>query len=235
MTELGSGLFLLNSLQGANVYLLASSTSLTVVDSGLVSDGERIRAQIRELGFSSSDLKNILLTHGHADHAGGAADLAERTGARVTAHHRDVPYLEKTGKLPYRSPLQRLMFWLSDRLLLKRSKTNVDRAVEGGEVINFAGKLEVIHTPGHTPGSISYYLPDRRILFCGDALFNAHPLTGKSGLRLPLPLVSVDNDLAYQSVVRLAELKVEMLCPGHGKPLLQNTGAAIQALLKEGQ
>jgi glyoxylase-like metal-dependent hydrolase (beta-lactamase superfamily II) len=88
----------------------------------------------------------------------------------------------------------------------------------------------VIHVPGHTPGSISLYQPQRQILFCGDALFNANPLTGTPGLQLPLPAATVDDEQARASVCKLSALELRVLCCGHGEPILDGAGEQIAAL-----
>ncbi|MGD9162097.1 MAG: MBL fold metallo-hydrolase [Desulfobacteraceae bacterium] len=96
------------------------------------------------------------------------------------------------------------------------------------------GGLQVIRTPGHTPGSICLYHAERQILFCGDALFNANPITGRPGLRFPIRIVTLDNTLAHDSVSRLSTLAVEALCCGHGDPILERAGEK-KALLMMGK
>jgi glyoxylase-like metal-dependent hydrolase (beta-lactamase superfamily II) len=222
---------LMDGLRGCNVYLLTSTEGLTLVDAGLAGDADRIVAQLQEAGHAPSELHTIVLTHGHGDHIGGAAALARRSGARILAHRDDVPIIERTQSLPFRSLVQRLMFAFADRVLFRVSPCPVDRPLDDGEVIEPLGGMHVIHTPGHTPGSISLYQPERRILFCGDALFNANPVTGRPRLQLPSPSVSVDSAQARQSVRKLSELPVDVLCPGHGEPILDGAGEQIRALL----
>jgi glyoxylase-like metal-dependent hydrolase (beta-lactamase superfamily II) len=104
-------------------------------------------------------------------------------------------------------------------------------AVEEGDIVEALGGLEVVHTPGHTPGAISLHQRERRILFCGDALFNADPMSGRPGLDFPIRLISVDNAQARESVQRLAELPIDVLCCGHGEPILDGANEKIRALL----
>jgi glyoxylase-like metal-dependent hydrolase (beta-lactamase superfamily II) len=157
--------------------------------------------------------------------------LARRSGAQVLAHRDEVPYIEQAKSLPTASLAQRLLNWLGDRILFRLSPCQVDRRVEDGDVIEGLGGTQVIHTPGHTPGSICLYQPERRILFCGDALFNANPITGRPGLRLPIRLVTVDNAQARDSVGKLSTLAVEVLCCGHGEPIMDGAGEKVRALL----
>jgi glyoxylase-like metal-dependent hydrolase (beta-lactamase superfamily II) len=87
-----------------------------------------------------------------------------------------------------------------------------------------------VHTPGHTPGSLCLYHPERHILICGDAIINKHPLTGKKGLRESVATFSVNPAQMRESIRKLAGLDVEMLLTGHGEPILGNASALIKAL-----
>lgn len=230
MRKVVPDVYLMEGLRGANVYLLLSNDGLTLVDSGMAGDVDPIAAQLAEGGYALSQLHGIVLTHAHVDHVSGAAELARRSGAQVLAHRADVPYIEQSQSLPASSLLRRLMNWLSNRVLFRASACPVDRPLEEGDVIEALGGTQVVHTPGHTPGSISLYQPERGVLFCGDALFNANPLTGSPGLRLPLPAATVDGEQAHESVCKLSALTIQVLCCGHGEPILEGAGKQIAAL-----
>lgn len=232
MREVVPNVYLIEELRGANVYVLGSDENLSLVDSGMTGDTDRIVAQLQEAGHPLSHLRSIILTHGHGDHSGGALALVRRCGAPVVAHRDEKPYIERTGSLPAHSLVKRLLNWLSERLLFRLAPCHVDRAVEDGDVLEALGGMHVIHAPGHTPGSMALYHPGRRILFCGDVLFNAHPITGRPGLRLPIPLVTVDNAEALNSVRRLSRLPVEVLCCGHGEPIVGGADERLKALLQ---
>jgi glyoxylase-like metal-dependent hydrolase (beta-lactamase superfamily II) len=225
--------YLLEGLKGANSYLLDSSDELTLIDTGSAGDAGVIRDQIQQAGFSLNRLKLIILTHCHADHAGGAARLQAWSQARIAAHAAETAYLEGQQPLPFKSSWKKVFFWISDRILFPQPPLEVARVLEEGDQVPVLDGLQVIHTPGHTPGSISLFQPARRILFCGDALFLAHPLTGSRGLRLPLKSVSVNTDLAQRSAHKIQGLQPEMLLPGHGRPLIREAAEQIASLLKE--
>jgi glyoxylase-like metal-dependent hydrolase (beta-lactamase superfamily II) len=235
MRQIVPGVYLIEGLRvtSANVYLLASGEELTLVDSGLPGAADQIAAQLQEKGYLLSNLQAIVLTHSHGGHTGGAAQLARRSGAQTMAHQDEVPYIEQTALLPFSSLLKRLSNWLGDRLLFKRAPCKVDRALQDGDVIETLGGLRVIHTPGHTPGSIALYQPERRILFCGDAFFNKNPLTGKKGLQLSIPLFTLDMAQMRESARKLAALPVEVLCFGHGELILEGAGDRLRVLLEE--
>jgi glyoxylase-like metal-dependent hydrolase (beta-lactamase superfamily II) len=235
MRQIVPGVYLIEGLRGnsANVYLLASGEELTLVDSGLPGAADQIAAQLQEKGYSLSHLQTIVLTHSHGDHTGGAAELARRSGAQIMAHQDEVPYIEQTEPLPFGSLPKRLSNWLGDRVLFRRAPCKVDRALQDGDVIEVLSGLQVIHTPGHTPGSIALYQPERRILFCGDAFFNKNPLTGKKGLQLSHSLFTLDIAQMRESARKLAALPVEVLCFGHGEPILEGAGDQLRVLLEE--
>jgi glyoxylase-like metal-dependent hydrolase (beta-lactamase superfamily II) len=232
MNRLTDEIYRLENLRGSNVYLLAFRDELVLIDCGLPADFDRIRAQLEQAGYALSQLSLIVLTHGHGDHAGAAARLKESAPAEIAAHPEEIPYLRKEASLPFRSLLKKALFWLADQILLPQPALDEIQPAQEGDRIEAAGGLEVIHTPGHTPGSISLFQPERRILFCGDALFLAHPLTGKSGLRLPPNLVTADPDRAYRSAEKILALEPEILCPGHGQPLTSGAAGRLRKLLE---
>jgi glyoxylase-like metal-dependent hydrolase (beta-lactamase superfamily II) len=112
--------------------------------------------------------------------------------------------------------------------LLRQPKTvfkgiTVDQTVGESDVIPALGGLQVIAVPGHSPGQIAFWQPQRKILFTGDTMM--HVL----GLRLPLVMATVDMAEAKRSIKKVAELNAEIACFGHGEPLTQNTAAQIHA------
>jgi glyoxylase-like metal-dependent hydrolase (beta-lactamase superfamily II) len=231
MHQIVPDVYLLDGLRMAHVYLLASDDGLTLIDAGTPGETDRIVTQIEEEGYELSDLRAIVLTHCHADHTGSVAELARRSGAQVLAHQAEVPYVEQTEPLPAASSVRRLFNWLSDRAF-GTEPCPVDRPLQDGDVVKALGGLRVIHAPGHTPGSIALYQPQRRILFTGDVLFNAHPLRGKAGLQFPPRIFSLDQEQAEASARELAGLELELICFGHGEPILEGAQEKLRAALE---
>ena len=230
MKEILKGIYMMEKLSGCNVYLLKGDAGLILVDTGLREDGQKIVKQIEEAGFSPTEVKTIVLTHSHMDHAGSLAGLASVTGAEVAAHTDEKPYIEQKAGLPYKRFTKRLMMWLGNRILYGHKPAKVTKALKEGDDIPEAPGFRVIHTPGHTPGSICLYNEKERILICGDTLFNKNPFTGKPGLMLSLPAATVDMERVKESVKRLQQLELGAILFGHGRPILEEASSKLKAL-----
>jgi glyoxylase-like metal-dependent hydrolase (beta-lactamase superfamily II) len=179
-----------------NAYLLGcSATRRAVVIDAPYHSAEPILRRSQELSLT---IEKILLTHSHWDHTAGLAELKARTQALVLVHKEDASNVAVPG---------------SDHLPLFIEVEGVmpDGYLEDGQLLQ-VGKLtlEVIHTPGHTPGGVCFYLREAKVLFSGDTLFQ-----GTIG-RLDLP--TARKSLMWSSLSRLAALPKETrVFPGHGE------------------
>jgi glyoxylase-like metal-dependent hydrolase (beta-lactamase superfamily II) len=205
------------------VYLWEWGSSLTIVDTGIDGSAEAILQAIDAIGRRAGDVKEIVLTHFHQDHRGGAADLARHTGAAVIAHRADAPVIR--GDQPETPPnLTELERPIAEAVMPRVPRAHpvtVDREVEDGDMT--AGGGIVISVPGHTPGSIALLIPDRRVLFTGDtiAFFDGSPILG---------VFNIDRDEAIRSVRKQAGLEFDVACFGHGDPIVGDAGQRIRAL-----
>jgi glyoxylase-like metal-dependent hydrolase (beta-lactamase superfamily II) len=209
---------------GANAFLIAEE-ELTLVDTGVRSSACFVVQSIRRLGRSPQELTRILVTHHHYDHTGAVVRLRKVTGARAAIHHEDI-----ANGLPYPIPdlATRLLHYpplSAVRRLLVVDARHFDHTLWGGEVLAPLGGLEVIHTPGHTPGSVCYFSRRHGILLVGDALLHR-----RHSLVPPARMASVDPALARRSLGRLAGLPIRLVLFGHGGPLQDGAGAAIREL-----
>ncbi len=227
MIQIITGVYLISSFLGigawgANAYLLVDDGDLTLVDTGLPGRADLILEQIEELGYSPSDVKRIIITHHHADHTGSLAVLKQATQAEVIAHPADAPYIDGTLAQPGPARPQ----WLS-KLLARFSRlwatepVAVDTLVNDGDELPILGGVKILHTPGHTPGSICLYLQNQKLLIAGDLL--AHRL----GLKLPSRSFTADIAQEIQSVNRVACLEFDVICFGHGSPIMHDAHQVV--------
>ncbi len=199
----------------ANIHLIIED-GVTLIDTGFRGSSLHIISALQKLGHSIDEVKLIILTHNHCDHAGGLAELLRLCPAAVAIHREDY---EEAGD--YQCSIPRAMFLNAVTTKLN----NCEVLLSGGEVLPPLGGLEVIHTPGHTPGSISLYSPREKLLFAGDAL--------NKRIALPPRLPTAHFRQAASSAALLADLDTEAICFGHGLPLRGEEQARLRALIHE--
>ena len=181
MIELGS----------MNPILTWDASHLVLIDAGFPGQTDLFVKAIEDCGFKASDLTEIILTHQDIDHVGCVADLLKLApAAKVIAHPVEVPYIDGT-KTPIKlAQLENSSAPLTDqqkewrqklRAGFAQTKVNVGQKVEDQEVLPYCGGIEIVFTPGHTPGHIALYLKESRILVTGDALnFTGTKITGSN-------------------------------------------------------
>lgn len=204
-----------------NVYIIDEPDGLTLIDAGMPGAVKRILGAVASLGREPREVKRILVTHQHIDHIGGLAAIADATGAEIWAHPTDTPAIEGRARRDAPHGPLGLVFRTAFFPRLRPAKIT-HTAVEGDvtPVLSGEGGLQVIETPGHTMGHISFYLPSRRLLFAGDAVRES------GGRILPPPaMVTYDMPLAIQSARKLAEMSVDICLPGHGSPVTSEAQA----------
>lgn len=197
----------------SNAYLVEQTDGLLLVDTGLWWSAEPILRRMDEIG---GELRLIYLTHAHVDHTGGAAALAEQTGAPVAIHEADAEDLA-TGRtrlgtirnwarrskalLPVVEPLLRVKPVAADIVLR-----------DGDELAHWgAGRGTVVHTPGHTPGSTTLLVEDHA--FVGDLASSANRPHAQAAYARSWPQLQA-------SLERVQALQPENIYPGHGdRPL----------------
>ena len=195
--EAAPGIYSMGQSQGGNVhaFLLDDGNGLTLIDTLFDADAGRILAQVQAIGKTVQDIKHII------------------SGDRSPQPVSILPYP------PYRTyPLQIGL----NLNLARHAPVNVDHFVHEGDRI---GPVQVLFAPGHSPGHLAFYWPERRALVTGDAVCTWPTfMLGWKGFLL--------NPKQHQvSLRRLAELDAEVLCVGHGEPLTSGGATRLRAAL----
>lgn len=222
---IAAGMYII-SLGIVNTFLIDAG-ELTLIDAGIAGSEQKILQALEELGKKPSDLRHILVTHLHADHTGGLAALKDETGAMIYMHPLEAADYAKGVVMrpiePGPGPLGGLMADLFSRGQNERvNAAPVDRTLEDGQVLDFAGGLRVIHAPGHTAGQVVFLAPSQGgVLFLGDACGHL--------ARLGLSPIYEDWQEGRRTLRKLCELDFEIACFSHGAPILNQAKMQMEA------
>jgi glyoxylase-like metal-dependent hydrolase (beta-lactamase superfamily II) len=240
-----------------NVFLLPTSVGPVMIDAGLAGPIPlaAVEAGLEQAGFAVADLQAILLTHTHIDHIGLVGALTQRSGAWVAMHPREADDLARFPREPEAmtamahgilaaggappSPRENEAWFDAHRDHELRHALTVgpiaaDRELHDGDVLDFGDRrLQVIATPGHSPGHVCFWDPARRQLFSGDLLL---PDERSLAWMQPTDRDALHEDLG--SAARIADVPAEVVLAGHGRPartvrcLAQDRHSLIVAFLR---
>ncbi len=195
-----------------NQYLLIDGKDLTLIDTGMRANAKTILKTLQQLGFDYSDLKRILITHSDADHYGAAFDIKNTTGCEIWSSEIEAEAIKSgvfSRKIEVKG-LTKLLMAVLEPVIMVSPAVPVNRIVSEGEVLPILGGLQVIASPGHTPGHISFFLPAERILIAGDAF------TSEKGKPVATTNATTgDPILAVASAKKLMDLNPLVIGGGH--------------------
>ncbi|MBN1848968.1 MAG: MBL fold metallo-hydrolase [Deltaproteobacteria bacterium] len=182
----------------ANTYLI-NGVKKILIDPGHYHLMNHIRQGLSELSMTLEDIDLVIITHAHSDHIEGIEAFLN-TSTLIAVNKKDM------------APLQ----GITHRLVHANGTIDpiINLFLDEGDLQVGDMKFQVIHSPGHSPGSICLYWPENKVLFTGDVVFNQG--IGRTDLH------GGDGSLLKQSIVRLSKLDVEYLLPGHG-PIVMGT------------
>ncbi len=213
-------------------YFVVTDKGVVLIDAGIKSNGSDVEYALSVAGKTVKDVRAILLTHWHNDHAAGASSVQSKSGARVYYHRNESPYFTRqTASTGIRAWLANLAPESGPFILLKGLLgSSIPCGVEASEFVKDGMQVEedffVIETHGHTEGHLCFFYKPKRILFAGDAL----AVVGNQ-IRFMARSTALDLDLCRESMKRCLEIEVDFLCPGHRKPLSKNLSVQRNKML----
>lgn len=168
----------------SNIYIVGKD-EIGIIDAGASANYmSHVLDTLKEFQLEAANVKKLILTHNHPDHTGGVRGMIDAFNPKIYMHSDASHVLSQK---------------LADRM----------QTLEGGETITIDQfNFQVIHTPGHSPGGICLYEPEKKVLFSGDLIFS-NSNVGRTDLR------GGDSRLLIESIEKLLKLDVEYLCPGH--------------------
>ena len=228
---LAPGAHSIGQTKGGHVhaFLFDHGGELTLVDTLFDGDARVVLDYITRIGRSPSDLRHIALTHAHRSHLGGLATLKRLSGATVYAHawEADIIAGERHAQpvtLRPQRPLTTYPFRIGLALGVPRhAPCPVDEPVDDEDRI---GPLQVVFIPGHSPGHLAFYWPERRVLVAGDAIATWPELdAGWPGFNL--------NEAQHRaSLRRLAGFEADAVGVGHGEPITERAPDRVHAIVE---
>ncbi len=212
-----------------NAYLIRNGRDLTLVDTGVAGFSPAIEDALKALGATWDDIKHIVLTHAHIDHAGELAAIQKKINAPTYTHRLEAPIARGQKPVPLPDPSTLPFF----SRMMQRSMgsgvfppVRIDRELNGDETLDeIAPGAKVINLPGHTFGMIGLLLPDEGTLIGGDMIMRL-PIRG---IGMPLRPPTVDWEEAKRTIKKVALMDVKNLMIGHGAPLLGDAKAQLSA------
>lgn len=223
MEEIKSGIYQVSLFSMVNVYLVIIPDGLMLVDTAMNWQAGRILQAVDKLATEAGPLRQIVITHGHNDHIGGAGLIQERTGAQIWMHPADARALSAgEGNRAVSAGREGLMGRMMGGGVLAADVTG---DLVDGMSLPFAPAWRVIHTPGHTPGQCCFHNEEQNVLITGDSVMNWF-----GRLSMPFAMATVNMAQAVEAVRQLAELDIDIVLFGHGPPLRSEAGARLRSL-----
>ena len=222
-----------------NSYLVADGTDVTIIDAGVPGYWGDLPAELAAMGRTLSDVRALVLTHGHSDHIGFAERARRERRVPVSIHELDAALARGEVPNPARGlgpvrlrPLLSFLGYVARKGALRTPSLGEVGTFADGATLDVPGSPRVVLVPGHTPGSAALHVPSHDALFIGDAIATKAVTTGETG-----PMIApftADPSTALRSLDRLEGIEAGWLLPGHGEPWTAGVAVAIERVRARG-
>lgn len=212
----GGSAYGLSPTGDCNVYLVNGGDECALIDTGGGYGIPSILDNVRKDGLDPMKITKTLITHCHFDHIGGNYDIKEETGTAILCHPTDREAIEKLNEFS--------LYSMAQERGLKFKAVSIDDIVKDGDIVNVGDiRIEVVHTPGHTPGGISFLFEDAGVksLLSGDIISASGRLGYING-----PGFNLQD--WKDSIKKLIEISPRRLFPGHGTFLLDDAPSHLR-------
>jgi glyoxylase-like metal-dependent hydrolase (beta-lactamase superfamily II) len=222
-----------------NSYLVADGTDVTIIDAGVPGYWADLPAELTAMGRSLSDVRAVVLTHGHSDHIGFAERARRERQVPVRVHELDAALARGEVPNPARGlgpvrlrPVLSFLVYGALKGALRTPRLGEVGTFADGATLDVPGSPRITLVPGHTPGSAAIHVASLDALFIGDAIATKAVTTGETG-----PMIApftADVSTALRSLDRLEGIEAGWLLPGHGEPWTGGVAAAIERVRARG-
>jgi len=215
---IGGGAYGYSAAQDCNMYMINCGKALAMIDTGGGRGVRRVVDNTKQMGLDIKNLDVVFNTHCHYDHIGGNHEIKRLSGCRIAAHEFEVEEIESNGPLT--------LYDMARQEGLEFEPTTVDVVLKGGQNLQVGDvNLEIVHTPGHTPGGICIVVKFNKntCIFTGDTASAQGRLGWVNG-------PGCDLQEWKRSIKKLMDLEPDQIYPGHGVFVLSEALEHLQLL-----
>lgn len=204
------------SLGVVNAFII-NREELTLIDAGSEGSAHQLIQAVEQIGRVPGDIRHILVTHCHADHAGGLAAIQKACSATTYMHPTDAKMVREGKALRPLTPAPGILNEALFRAFISKSPSQIvpakiDCEVEDGDALEIVGGIRVMHVPGHCAGQLAFFWPEEGgVLFAADAASNIGWLQPS--------IAYEDYQQGLRSLRKLTMYHFEIACFGHGKAI----------------